>query len=270
MRALAKRWSPPFLSDSRALFGRWPTAASASVRRQGSRCRTWTCSAAASRSTGPPPRLEATSRRDPRRPPRASEPSPSRPSFETCWPSRSPGSRWRADTSSRGENGRQLQPNGFRKHQWARAVRAAGLGPLILHDLRRTCAAILVKTGATLQEIAKSLGHKYEGITSDRYAEPGVGCHRRGRRPGRRLPGRSGPWLLTGCRDFQEREDRLRLSERGARSRGRVARRAFGHSPPDRFIILPRRRLRHCQPADLVPQPWRYWWSSRLWSSPPL
>jgi integrase len=69
-----------------------------------------------------------------------------------------------------GDNGRQLHPNIFRKHQWSRAVRESGLGPLTPHDLRRTTAAILVKGGATIQEIARYLGHKNAAITSELYA----------------------------------------------------------------------------------------------------
>jgi integrase len=65
--------------------------------------------------------------------------------------------------------GRALDERNVRPRHWVPAVRAAGVGPTRLHDLRHTCASWLVQSGRTLQEVAEILGH--ESITTTmRYA----------------------------------------------------------------------------------------------------
>lgn len=58
-----------------------------------------------------------------------------------------------------GPDGGLLRESNFRKRQWKPAVERAGLEPLTFHDLRHTCAAILIEQGAHPLEIQRRLGH---------------------------------------------------------------------------------------------------------------
>jgi integrase len=50
------------------------------------------------------------------------------------------------------------------------AVRAAGLDPrLRFHDLRHTCASLLIREGASVKAIQAQLGHATASVTLDRY-----------------------------------------------------------------------------------------------------
>ena len=50
------------------------------------------------------------------------------------------------------------------------AVRAAGLDPrLRFHDLRHTCASLLIAAGATVKAVQAQLGHASATVTLDRY-----------------------------------------------------------------------------------------------------
>jgi integrase len=50
------------------------------------------------------------------------------------------------------------------------AVRAAGLDPTVrFHDLRHTCASLLIRQGASVKAVQKQLGHASASITLDRY-----------------------------------------------------------------------------------------------------
>jgi integrase len=50
------------------------------------------------------------------------------------------------------------------------AVVAAGLpGDVRFHDLRHTCAALLIANGRHMEEIKEHLGHSSIRVTSDRY-----------------------------------------------------------------------------------------------------
>ncbi|MDP3332709.1 MAG: site-specific integrase [Methylococcaceae bacterium] len=60
------------------------------------------------------------------------------------------------------------QPFEFKKH-WFRALRDAGIEHFRWHDLRHTCASMLVMHGATLFEAGQVLGHK-SAQTTMRYA----------------------------------------------------------------------------------------------------
>lgn len=66
--------------------------------------------------------------------------------------------------------GGQLRPQNFRRRVFAKAVRAAGLEPLRVHDLRHTCAALLIGSGAHVKEIAERLGHSSPAVTMKTYA----------------------------------------------------------------------------------------------------
>ncbi len=70
----------------------------------------------------------------------------------------------------------------LRRRQYARAVRAAGLPPGVrFHDLRHTCAALLIAAGRHLEEVKNYLGHSSIRVTSDRYGHlfPEARGHRR-------------------------------------------------------------------------------------------
>jgi integrase len=56
----------------------------------------------------------------------------------------------------------------YRRH-FLPAVARAGLEPLRFHDLRHTCASLLIAQGAHAKEIAERLGHSTVRLTLDRY-----------------------------------------------------------------------------------------------------
>jgi hypothetical protein len=71
-----------------------------------------------------------------------------------------------------GPEGGALRPNNFRERVFYPAAKAAGLIPpaLRVHDLRHTCAALLVAQGAHVKEIAARLGHKNPNVTLSVYS----------------------------------------------------------------------------------------------------
>lgn len=63
-----------------------------------------------------------------------------------------------------------LRRNNFRRRHWKPAVMRAGLDEgLRFHDLRHTCASILISLGAHPKEIQARLGHASITTTMDRY-----------------------------------------------------------------------------------------------------
>jgi len=63
--------------------------------------------------------------------------------------------------------GGPLRPANFRKRVFEPAVRAAGLPDgFRIHDLRHTCAALLVAQGAHAKEIAERLGHSSSPVVT--------------------------------------------------------------------------------------------------------
>lgn len=71
-------------------------------------------------------------------------------------------------TSSHGE---ALRGPNFRRRVWAPALREAGLpAKLRLHDLRHTCASLLVSRGASVKAVASQLGHSTPTVTLNVYA----------------------------------------------------------------------------------------------------
>ena len=67
-------------------------------------------------------------------------------------------------------NGNLLRSRNWRSRVWIPALRAAGLPETIrIHDLRHSCAAILVENGVHPKEIQEHLGHKSITTTLDRY-----------------------------------------------------------------------------------------------------
>ena len=67
-----------------------------------------------------------------------------------------------------GEGG-AVHHHNFRHRHYTRAVDAAGLPGVRFHDLRHTCAALLIAAGRHLEEVKTYLGHSSIRVTSDRY-----------------------------------------------------------------------------------------------------
>jgi integrase len=65
--------------------------------------------------------------------------------------------------------GLPLRRNNFRRRYWLPAVRDAGLEPLRFHDLRHTCASLLIAQGAHVKEIQMRLGHSSITTTMNVY-----------------------------------------------------------------------------------------------------
>lgn len=55
--------------------------------------------------------------------------------------------------------GHPLRRNNFRRRYWLPAVEEGGLAPFRFHDLRHTCAGLLIAQGAHVKEIEMRLGH---------------------------------------------------------------------------------------------------------------
>ena len=66
--------------------------------------------------------------------------------------------------------GGPVRHRNFYRRFFVPAVKAAGLAPdLRFHDLRHTCAAILIANGKHIEEVKDYLGHSSIRVTSDRY-----------------------------------------------------------------------------------------------------
>ncbi|WP_428886211.1 tyrosine-type recombinase/integrase [Bifidobacterium dentium] len=68
------------------------------------------------------------------------------------------------------------RPHGTRKGNWFyRAKRSAlseqSAGSMTIHDLRHTCASLLVHAGANVKAVQRQLGHKSAAMTLDVYAD---------------------------------------------------------------------------------------------------
>lgn len=67
------------------------------------------------------------------------------------------------------KRGLPLRRGAFRGSVWLPAIRSAGLAPLRFHDLRHTCAGLLIAEGAHPKEIQARLVHSSITTTLDRY-----------------------------------------------------------------------------------------------------
>ena len=65
--------------------------------------------------------------------------------------------------------GAPLRLPNFRRRVWESALAEAGLGHTRIHDLRHTCAALLIAQGAHAKAIQRHLGHSSIQITFDTY-----------------------------------------------------------------------------------------------------
>lgn len=66
--------------------------------------------------------------------------------------------------------GKPLRHSNFRRNIWLPAIAAAGLDGLTPHDLRHTCASLLVSVGAHPRAVMAHLGHSSIAVTMNTYA----------------------------------------------------------------------------------------------------
>ncbi len=67
-----------------------------------------------------------------------------------------------------GRTGEALYASRVRQH-WAKVQKALGIGPIRFHDLRHSCATILLANGVPIEKVSKVLGHASIRITADVY-----------------------------------------------------------------------------------------------------
>jgi integrase len=68
------------------------------------------------------------------------------------------------------QEGKPLRNSNFRRRVWQPAVADAGLPDgLRIHDLRHTCASLLIAQGAHPKAVQVHLGHSSIAVTMDRY-----------------------------------------------------------------------------------------------------
>ena len=67
------------------------------------------------------------------------------------------------------ETGAPVRGNNWRSRVWHPALKEAGLPPVRIHDLRHTCATLLIAQGAHAKAIQRHLGHSSIQITFDTY-----------------------------------------------------------------------------------------------------
>lgn len=75
----------------------------------------------------------------------------------------------RSDLVFPNRQGRHLRYRNWRRDCWDKAVDTSGVAALP-HDLRATCASLLIDAGASVKDVQKHLGHKDETTTLRLYA----------------------------------------------------------------------------------------------------
>lgn len=65
--------------------------------------------------------------------------------------------------------GKRLNADNWRSRVFAKAVEAAGLPPMDVHDLRHTAASLMIASGASVKDVQYALGHKSAKVTLDLY-----------------------------------------------------------------------------------------------------
>lgn len=75
-----------------------------------------------------------------------------------------------------GQTGEVMRPNNFRRRQFNPAKHRCGFDTLRVHDLRHTCAALLIEQGAHPKQLQQWLGHSQISVTLDTYGHllPGL------------------------------------------------------------------------------------------------
>jgi integrase len=66
-------------------------------------------------------------------------------------------------------DGTRLRVNNWRRRVWAPAIKAAGVAPLRVHDMRHTAVALWIATGAPVLQVSRRAGHASVSFTLDRY-----------------------------------------------------------------------------------------------------
>lgn len=79
------------------------------------------------------------------------------------------GGRCRSGLLLATESGTVLRNSNWAGKVWLPSVKAAGVGPVRIHDLRHTYASWLLQDGASLAEVGQLLGHETP-VTTQRYA----------------------------------------------------------------------------------------------------
>jgi integrase len=79
------------------------------------------------------------------------------------------------DLVFRAPEGGPVRASGFRRRVWAPAVKAAGLEPFRIHDLRHTAVSFWMAAAASPNEIARRAGHTSVAVVLDRYGHDQVG-----------------------------------------------------------------------------------------------
>ena len=67
------------------------------------------------------------------------------------------------------DKGHEVRKDNFRSRVWLPAVEEAGLEPLRFHDLRHTCAALLIEQNVNPKTLQEVLGHDSISTTFDTY-----------------------------------------------------------------------------------------------------
>tara|TARA_B100001123_G_C15304578_1_gene1022186 strand:+ start:813 stop:1934 length:1122 start_codon:yes stop_codon:yes gene_type:complete len=68
------------------------------------------------------------------------------------------------------EKGTRMDPSQFTQKHWYPFIKHAGLRKIRFHDLRHTCASLLIGNGENLSDVSKHLGHTDIRITTNTYA----------------------------------------------------------------------------------------------------
>lgn len=68
------------------------------------------------------------------------------------------------------EDGAPLKNPTFHKRTWRKAIHDVGLDGLRIHDLRHTCAALLIAQGKPVKAVQKHLGHASPTVTLNTYS----------------------------------------------------------------------------------------------------
>jgi len=66
------------------------------------------------------------------------------------------------------DTGTPFDPNNF-QHRFTDLAERAGLGKWTVHEMRHTCASLLINGGMSLYDVSKYLGHSSVEITGDLY-----------------------------------------------------------------------------------------------------
>ena len=95
------------------------------------------------------------------------------------------------------EAGTIINPSNLRNRSFKPLLTRAGLRPIRFHDLRHTCATLLLSKNINPKVGSEMLGHASISITLDIYSHLLPDMQEKAARPWRK---RSGNWLLHGCR----------------------------------------------------------------------